>query len=151
MSYPRRSVTAMESMTRPVQTSDVTKITVRGLDITCWQCHQPTTAVVGLHPASAVGGDLVTCDDEQSLAAAAELLRSTGNVGLVRPIKVRTSRITGTTTLTNGCQHCDALQGDFFIYHQQLKEVLSAGGADRLEHLADGDLPAQRWERLRER
>ena len=138
-------------MATPARTGHVTKITVRGLNMTCWQCRRPTTVIVGMHVASAVGGDLVTCADEQALAAAGELLRATGSVGLVRSIKVRTSRTTGTTALSNGCQHCDALQGDFFIYHQELLDVLSANGVDGLEHLADADLPSERWEQLHRR
>jgi hypothetical protein len=47
---------------------DVTKVTVRGLAMICWKCHRPTTMVVGMHRASAIDGDLVTCADEQALA-----------------------------------------------------------------------------------
>jgi hypothetical protein len=100
-------------MTAGTPAGELTKVTIRGLTMTCWKCHQPTTVVIGLHFASAVDGNLVTCSDERALATAAELLRSTGNVGLVRPIKGRTSRTTGATGLTNGCQHCDALPGNF--------------------------------------
>lgn len=132
-------------------TDAMTKVTVRGLTMTCWKCQRPTTVVVGLHLASAVNGDLVTCADEQVLAVAAELLAATGNVGLTRPIKQRSSRTAGTTGLTNGCQHCDALQGNFFIYHEELMEVLSANGVDGLDHLTDADLPTHRWQQLHRR
>lgn len=130
---------------------DVIKVTVRGLTMTCWKCHRPTTVVVGIHSAAAVNGDLVTCDDEQALATAAELLRTTDNVSLAQAIKTRTSRTTGTTELTNGCQHCDALQGNFFIYHEELMEIMSADGLDGLDHLTDADLPAKRWHQLHDR
>jgi hypothetical protein len=138
-------------VTAPARPVDVTPISVRGLSMTCWKCSQRTTVVVGMHPAAAVDGDLVTCDDEQALTAAAELLRTTGNVGLTRPIKVRTSRTTGTTQLSNGCQHCDALQGNFFIYSEELMEVLSANGLDGLDHLTDADLPTDQWRQLHNR
>lgn len=138
-------------MTTPTPADDVTKVTVRGLTMDCWKCHRPTTVVVGMHLASSVGGDLITCDDEQALAASADLLRASGNIGLTRPIKVRTSRTTGSTGLSNGCQHCDALQGNFFIYHEELMEVMSANGIDGLDHLGDGDLPTERWQQLHRR
>ncbi len=135
----------------PAPATDVTRVTVRGLTMTCWRCHQPTTVVVGMHPAAAVNGDLITCDDEQALATAVDLLQSTGNVSLTDPIKVRTSRTAGSTQLSNGCQHCDALQGNFFIYHEELLEILSANGLDGLEHLTDADLPTARWNELLDR
>jgi hypothetical protein len=135
----------------PTQADDVTRITVRGLTMTCWKCNRRTTAVVGLHPAAAVGGDLVICDDEQALTTAVELLRSTGKIGLTRAIKVRSSRTTGSTQLSIGCQHCDALQGNFFIYHEELMEVLSANGLDGLDHLTDADQPTERWHQLHDR
>ncbi|AGL15150.1 hypothetical protein [Actinoplanes sp. N902-109] len=138
-------------MTVPPPAGETVKVTVRGLTMSCWKCHQPTTVVVGLHLASAVDGDLITCDDEQALATAVELLSATGNVGLTRPIKVRTSRTARTTSLTNGCQHCDALQGNFFIYHEELMEVRSANGTDGLDHLADADLPTEQWQQLHRR
>jgi hypothetical protein len=53
--------------------------------------------------------------------------------------------------LTNGCQHCDTLQGNFFIYHEELAEVLSANGVDGLDHLTDADLPTERWQHLHRR
>ncbi|KUL25302.1 hypothetical protein [Actinoplanes awajinensis] len=134
-----------------VPAGEVVKVTVRGLTMDCWKCHRPTTAIVGMHLASAVEGDLVTCSDEQALAVAAQLLRATGKVGLAQPIKTRTSRTAGGTGLTNGCQHCDALQGNFFIYHQELMEVLSTNGVEGLEHLADADLPTERWHQLHRR
>lgn len=138
-------------MTAPIPAGDVTEVVVRGLTMACWKCYRSTTVVVGMHLASAVDGDLVTCDDEQALATAAELLRATGSVGLARPIRVRTSRTTGTTGLSNGCQRCDALQGNFFIYHEELMEVLSANGIDGLDHLVDVDLPTERWQQLHRR
>ena len=138
-------------MTGPAPAGEDVKVTVRGLTMDCWKCHRPTTVVVGMHLASAVDGDLVTCSDELALSAAAELLRATGKVGPAQPIRARTSRTTGGTRLTNGCQHCDALQGNFFIYHEELLEVLSANGTDGLEHLADAGLPGEGWHQLHRR
>ena len=104
-----------------------------------------------MHPAATIDGNLVTCDDEQALATATDLLRATGNVGVARPIKTRTSRTTGVTELTNGCQHCDALQGNFFIYHEELMEILPVNGIDGLDHLTDADLSTHQWEKLHQR
>jgi hypothetical protein len=64
-------------------------------------------------------------------------------------IKPRISRTTEITELTNGCQHCDALQGNFFIYHEELPEVLDCDGLDGLDHLTEADIPAEQWTLLR--
>jgi hypothetical protein len=126
------------------------KISVRGLTRTCWKCRQPTTIVVGLHPtATADRGALVTCYEERVLAAAAELLRSNGAARKAAGVKPRVSRTTEITELTNGCQHCDALQGNFFIYQEELPEVLDGDGLVGLDHLADADIPAEQWALLR--
>ncbi|SCL28011.1 hypothetical protein [Micromonospora inyonensis] len=46
---------------------------------------------------------------------------------------------------SNGCQHCDALQGNFFLFHEELMEVLPVNGLDGLDHLADAGIPAAQW------
>jgi hypothetical protein len=48
-------------MTAGALAGDFTKVTVRGLTMTCWKCDRSTTVVVGMHLASAVDGDLVIC------------------------------------------------------------------------------------------
>jgi len=90
----------------------------------CWRCHKPTRIVTGL--VFAASRVLPGCadihatiywfdeiaDGPRILAALLPpaLLRQYG-IGALRP---RYSKTEGATYLSNGCVHCDALQGKFF-------------------------------------
>jgi hypothetical protein len=91
---------------------------VRGLDHTCWKCGEATTCVIAVH---AEGGrqsdDWVWFEDKHALAFARELLLKAGQVQLAATIKDRFSKTAGDSYLSNGCQHCDAIQGDWPLSH----------------------------------
>ena len=104
-------------------------VVVLGLAYACWRCGEVSTALVGLAEDLGVldGGDLVTCDDEASLAQADRLVpeevRRLWRIGPVRP---RFTKTTGTTYLSNGCAGCDAVFGRFpkpGFFHQVQRPV----------------------------
>lgn len=105
------------SLTMPVEISKA--------DIPCWRCKKVTGAIMRLNFAASRA--LPGCNDfettiyelSQSLPNGdavvmsmlpANLLRSYG-IGAVKP---RYSKTCGGKYLSNGCLHCDALQGQFF-------------------------------------
>ena len=90
----------------------------------CWRCKKTTGLVIDLcfaasrvlQGAADVTADIYDFDDEGRGAA---LLMSTLPASLlarhgIGPIKPRYSRTEGQSYLSNGCIHCDALQGRFF-------------------------------------
>lgn len=90
----------------------------------CWRCKKTTGLVIDLcfaasrvlHGAADVTANIYDFDDEGRGAALlmstlpAETLARHG----IGPIKPRYSRTEGQPYLSNGCIHCDALQGRFF-------------------------------------
>jgi hypothetical protein len=125
---------------------------VVGLADRCWKCQQLTVNVVGLLPEDAGQDELLTTDATNQLAmAVAKVLlgqeaRATARVGL---IKQRYSRTLGQSYLSNGCVACDALQGDFPLFHEALPEVLADDGLGSLSLLASGTVPVSLWRTLR--
>ena len=66
-------------------------------------------------------------------------------------IKDRASRAAGETYLSNGaCVQCDALFGYFFLYHEELLEVLVTEGVGGLEVLATVMAPMSGWQKIQE-
>jgi hypothetical protein len=103
----------------------------------CWQCRRHTGCLLGIlvpeemagqvdHPEGFVQFDLVA----EALAAAVDpsLLRALR----VGPLRLRFSRTVGSTYMSNGCCHCDALQGNFPLM-EKLREFQADGG--QLEEL----------------
>ncbi len=87
-------------------------------------------ALIGVRPHHGHrAGGLVSCQDENvlSYAAAALPAEAAARVG-VGPVKPRFSRTRKGEYLSNGCVHCDALLGDFYLYHETLPEVLALEG-----------------------
>lgn len=89
----------------------------------CWKCHKPTSIITRLDfrvdqllpGANCVSMDIEDFDSPVGQAVLAEAmssvdLRSHG-IGAVRS---RFSRTRGSAYLSNGCVHCDALQGAFY-------------------------------------
>jgi hypothetical protein len=85
----------------------------------------------------------MSCQDENTLAYAAAALPAEAvsrmAVGL---IKLRFSRTRNGEYLSNGCVHCDALLGDFYLYHETLPEVLALEGFGGLVTIATVDIRA---------
>ncbi|MFE5580711.1 hypothetical protein [Kitasatospora sp. NPDC056531] len=130
--------------TRPPLTARFLTLRVLGLTRTCWKCHEDTTCLVGLYPQQpARGFDSLHTGDEITLALMQKLLRRGGRVDLAETIKIRYSSIMG-RYLSNGCIHCDALQGDFYL-QEDVCDRLSAHGLAGLEALLTVDCPVLDW------
>lgn len=96
---------------------------------TCWSCGRPTPLLLGLrisHPQHPQlyhhldwgGWEL----DEQGEAVMLRLLtRDVLTAHGLGAIKPRFSKTVGHAYLSQGCAHCDALQGDFFIQRLQVR------------------------------
>jgi hypothetical protein len=97
-----------------------------GLQGSCWRCKKPTTALVGILPVTSRDtADMLVCKDPRALELAAaalpEPLRQSHQIG---PIKSRHSRTEGKSYLSNGCFHCNALIGNFFLYYRELRDII---------------------------
>jgi hypothetical protein len=100
-------------------------IRVHAAESGCWKCTKPTTCLIHIELAvdevfPCHGNLSITLSEIESAAPHGEswlakyvpndLLASVG----IGPVKLRHSRTAGYTYLSNGCVHCDALQGAFF-------------------------------------
>lgn len=95
----------------------VVPVEVRGIPYTCWKCHRQSMAVtsVRLHSGDGKGDWFSTLDgNELGLRYAKDLLAMAQNP-LSESIKVRWSKTLGRRYLSNGCDFCDALFGDFYL------------------------------------
>jgi hypothetical protein len=115
-----------------------------GLRQTCWSCRRPTTALVGLLPvATSDIDDMLICQDEATLRLAANLLpehaRTASQVGRIRP---RSSNTEQATYLSNGCFHCEALLGNFYLYGRELAAAVRAQGLAVLVEVVRAEVPA---------
>lgn len=90
---------------------------------TCWKCKKPTTLITALvfrvdlfmPGARPVSCRLADFDTPSGRAMLAQALRPLDLRSLeIGQIKERFSRTRGHSYLSNGCVHCDALQGAFF-------------------------------------
>lgn len=121
-------------------------LTVRlfGLTVTCWRCGSPTCCVVGLMDADTLeNDDLIGADDPFVLRVADRLLddrrRGEHRIGAIRP---RFSKTANATYLSNGCVSCDALQGEFFLFHEELPQALAEEGVAGLDSLGLYAIPS---------
>lgn len=119
-----------------------------GLPTACWKCGRSTVALVAISPSGAREDDgLFQTDEPAALAfAAAHLPVGASQVG---QIKERPSRTVGEAYLSNGCFHCDALLGSFYIFHEELLEILVTEGREGLQVLATVSVPVNDWEAVR--
>jgi hypothetical protein len=119
-----------------------------GLPTACWKCGWKTVALVAISPKGAREEDeLFETSEPAALAfAAAHLPVGASQVG---EIKERVSRAAGETYLSNGCFHCDALLGNFFLFHEELLEVLVTEGIAGLQVLAEFSVPVTDWDAVR--
>ena len=100
----------------PAASAATVQVVVRGIDSTCWKCQQPTRCVVAVHDAGAErSDDWVWFENKHALAFARKLLLRAGQARFAGTIKPRFSRTAGGAYLSNGCEHCDAIQGDWPI------------------------------------
>jgi hypothetical protein len=132
----------LPALTGEVKGRSAGRVRLMGLPIDCWRCGRTTKALVGLLPfASRTIDNLLLCDDEAVLRLAAELLGERGRQAhQVGRIKSRYSRTVGHAYLSNGCFHCDAILGDFPLYHEELPLALEDGNLTSLTELAVADI-----------
>ncbi len=129
---------------RPPLTARFLTLRVLGLTRGCWKCHRDTTCLVGLYPQQpARGFDCLRTGDEITLALVRKLLQMGGRPDLGATIKIRYSSIMG-RYLSNGCIHCDALQGDFYL-QEEVSDRLGTHGMGGLETLLTVDCPVLDW------
>lgn len=117
---------------------------VLGLQQTCWSCRRPTTPLVGLLPvAASTVDDMLICQDEATLRLAAALVpehaRTASQVGRIRP---RASNTEQATYLSNGCFHCEALVGNFYLYARELPAAVRSQGLGGLVEIIRAQVPA---------
>jgi len=125
------------------------EIDLLGLSTICWKCGAESVALVGIIPnEDGSEYELVRLTEPAALAFAAGILPP--GMPRVGVIKDRASRATGATYLSNGCVQCDALFGNFFLYHEELLEVLVTEGVGSLEVLATVMAPMTEWQQIQE-
>lgn len=134
-------------------------VEVEAAYVPCWKCKKETGVVLTLLFAAdrvfpGYGNIEVSLDDLDELsdgaAIAAEMLPAQTlrqhRIGAVKP---RYSKTVGASYLSNGCVHCDALQGRFFDHEcaheaQKVMEVRAVLKADWVPHLRD-ERSIKRW------
>ncbi|MDF4251214.1 hypothetical protein [Streptomyces sp. WMMB303] len=123
---------------------------VLGMTRECWKCGHPTICLVGLYPQQPARGyvGLHTTENEQTMILAQRLLQEHGRSDLAATVKSRYSKTARERRLSNGCGHCDALQGNFPVQEEAFARVVSAGGADGLETLLVADCPMLEWQAI---
>jgi hypothetical protein len=123
----------------------MTLVVVRGLGSSCWKCQQDTTGVVAVHAeGSQHSDDWSWFEDKHALSLARGLLQQAGKPEPAESIKERFSKTAGGAYLSNGCQHCDAIQGDGPL-GQAVSEYAQAGPLDDLPVLAAIEVIDTAW------
>ena len=146
-----RLAEGLEAIEGLVQLQDSVQVVLFGLPYSCWRCGAVSTALVALGEEGAgfIGDDLLICDDAQVLAFADRLvgdeLRQLGPVGA---IKARYSKTVGHAYLSNGCAHCDAIFGEFPLFHEEVPQVLALEGLAGLVRLDTVQLSVECWDEL---
>jgi hypothetical protein len=92
----------------------MTTVVVRGFGYICWKRRPDATCVVAVHAGrSQQGSDWLWFEGKHVLSLARDLLQQAGRTAAADSIKERFSRTAGGAYLSSGCQHCDAIQGDW--------------------------------------
>lgn len=80
------------------------------------------------------------------MALAVRLLERNGRTDLTALVKSRYSRTMRERQLSNGCRHCDALQGNFPVQEEAFARVAATGGPDGLDTLLVAECPVLAWQ-----
>ncbi|MEV7217643.1 hypothetical protein AB0O31_31690 [Kitasatospora cineracea] len=134
--------------TVPPGSATTVALRVLGMTRECWKCGKDTLCLVGLYPARPARGygGLHTTDGEAAMELAVRLVQSNGRPDLAALVTSRYSRVMRERQLANGCQHCDALQGNHPVHEEAFARVVAAGGADGLDTLMVADCPLLEWQ-----
>ncbi len=129
--------------------------------ITCWKCNKRTGVVLGIDFAASrilpgcpdipttiydFGNDLPGGATALASILPTSLLRQHG-IGIVKP---RWSKTRSTKYMSNGCVHCDSLQGSFFEHEYAYDatkafEIEAELKAEWIPHLQEADRYVNRW------
>ncbi|MFI0909245.1 hypothetical protein [Streptomyces abikoensis] len=123
-------------------------VRVLAMDRSCWKCGKTATCVVGLYPTQPARTDhWPRMVDEESRAWVKDLLVRAGLGLIAESIKPRWSSTVGARYLSNGCQHCDALQGDFPL-GEEASEMFSTGGVGVFTTLMVAEISSLAWQHV---
>ncbi|MEV4927777.1 hypothetical protein [Streptomyces roseoverticillatus] len=123
-------------------------VRVLAMDRSCWKCGETTTCVVGLYPTQPARTDQwPRMVDEESLAWVKGILAGAGFGGVAESIKPRWSSTVGARYLSNGCQLCDALQGDFPL-QEEASELFQEGGVEAFHTLVVAEVSSLVWQQV---
>lgn len=98
---------------------DLVEASIRYEAVNCWRCKKVTQIVFALDLNTETGDHIDTLgfDDSQAAEFIAEKFESNLLIKHgIGPIKPRYSKTIGGHYVSNGCIHCDALQGNFFLH-----------------------------------
>jgi len=84
-------------------------------------------------------------EDKHALSFARELLELASQAQLAATIKDRFSRTAGGRYLSNGCQHCDAIRGDWPLA-QAISDYVLSGPLEELAVLATRTVTVATWQ-----
>ena len=139
------TVSQIDPGARRTRLAGTVRVVVRGLGYTCWKCHEPTTCIVALHAGGAnQSDDWMWFEDKHALSLARELLLRAGQPELAATIKDRFSKTAGGRYLSNGCQHCNAIQGDWPLGHA-VSDYALGGPLEELPVLATCHAAEAAW------
>jgi hypothetical protein len=133
----------------PTKKDNITARLIPAQD-TCWKCKKPIKSIVGLNFYN--NSEKITSLSFSTDGIPDLILKHTTNKSLAAygfgAIKNRYSKTAGSSYLSNGCCHCDAIQGDHFIQdlyfeHYYTSEVLEPAPEfnvhfDEIEAYIDG-------------
>lgn len=134
-------------MVPPPGSATTVDLRVLTLSRACWACGKDTVCLIGLYPQRPGRGyvGLFTTDNAKTMALVRRLLQQHGHGPLAATVKSRYSRAMRERQLSNGCVHCDALQGNFPVHDEALGRV-AAGGVDGLDTLIVAACPVLEWQ-----
>lgn len=127
---PTRLIDDMNHTHPAARQTDAVAAAVLVLPEFCYRCGRLTKSIVGLLLPSDLTPDpdgFVEFDVVAPLIAAAVPNSELGRFG-IGPLKMRRSRLQPDGYLSNGCLHCDSIQGSFPL-HEGLTEFLAEGGS----------------------
>jgi len=131
--------------TQSPSVAEVTTVIVRGFDHTCWKCRKPMTCVIAVHAeATRRSDDWVWFEDKHALSFARDLLLRAGQGQLAATIKERFSKTAGASYLSNGCPHCDAIQGDWPL-GEEISDYSQSAPLEELPVLATEKVATPVW------
>ncbi|MFE5844282.1 hypothetical protein ACFQ7N_21930 [Streptomyces niveus] len=114
----------------------------------CWKCKESTVCVVGLYPMHPARTDRwARWVDKDVLVWVRPLLAGAGFEKIAESIKPRWSSTVNGRYLSNGCQRCDALQGDFPV-EEAVFDLVREDGVDALDTLLVVEVPTPMWQRV---